>query len=91
MSMDRMEGISIVGRGEEVVSGEIDKGDRVGKTELLGGGVCLGNHRLACSVKSGRVVHPGVVMFDERVVGGKGQKDKVMVDVREGELMMYNR
>ena len=29
---------------------ERDKGDRVGKEELLSGGVCLGSQSLACSV-----------------------------------------
>ena len=51
--MDRTGGISIVGRGEDVTTGEIDKEDEVGKAEPLGGGVCLGNHRSVCPVERG--------------------------------------
>ena len=92
MMTDRTGGISIVGGNEVVTMGEeIDRGDGVGKVELLGGGVCSGNHKSVCSVERGQVVHPGVVMFDWRVVEDKGQDDKVAADVKEEELMMYNK
>ena len=43
--MERTGGISIVGRGEDVTTGEErDKGGGVGKTELLGGRICSGSH-----------------------------------------------
>ena len=49
-STERMRGISTVDGGEEVTTGgEIDKRDRVGKEELLGGGVCSGIQSSACS------------------------------------------
>ena len=52
MSMDRTRGISIVDGGEAVtMSEEIDKGDGVGKEELLGGGVYSGNQSLVCLVE----------------------------------------
>ena len=42
--MERTGEISIVGGGEEVtMGGEMDRGDRVGKEELLGGRVCSGS------------------------------------------------
>ena len=48
-STERMGGISIVVRGEDVTMGEeIDKGDGAGNIELLGDGVCLENLGLAC-------------------------------------------
>ena len=53
MLTERTEGISIVDRGEEVTTGDIDKGDRVGKEELLGGRVCSGIQSSACSVGRG--------------------------------------
>ena len=52
-STDRTEGISMVDEGEGVTTREIDKGNGVGKAELLGNGVCLGDHKLACSVRRG--------------------------------------
>ena len=55
MSTERTGGISIVGRGEAVTIGEeIDKGDRVGKEEPLGGGVCSGIQSSAHSVRKKR-------------------------------------
>ena len=51
MSTERMGGISIVGRDEDVTTGEdIDKEDRIGKEEPLGGGVCLGSQSSVHSV-----------------------------------------
>ena len=71
---DRTGGISMVGGGEEVTTGEeIDRRDVVGKTELLDGGVCSRSHSLACSVKKKRQeVHLGVATLEGRVVGDKG-------------------
>ena len=69
-STERTGGISIVGGGEEVTTGEeIDRGDGVGKEELLGGGVCSGSQSSTCSAERGQVVHPGVVMLEGRVFG----------------------
>ena len=40
----------------------------MGNRELLGSGVCSGDHSLACSVERGQVVHPEVVMLEGRVL-----------------------
>ena len=90
MSTDRTGGISTLGGDEEVATGEErDRGDRVGKAEPLGSGVCLGSQSLARSVgKKRQEVHSGVAMLDGRVAGDKGQEDKVAVDVSEGEFMI---
>ena len=63
--------ISTVGGGEEVtMEDKMDRGDGVGKVELLGGEVCLGSQSLACSVGERRwEVHLGVVTTDGRVSG----------------------
>ena len=54
MLMERIGGISIVGRGEDVTTGEeIDKGDGVRKEELLGSGVYSGIQSLACPMERG--------------------------------------
>ena len=54
MLIERTEGISIIDGGEVVTSrGEIDKGDRIGKEELLGGRVCLGSQSSIGSVGRG--------------------------------------
>ena len=54
MSTERMGGISIVGGGEGATTGEeMGRGDRVGKEESLGGGVCSGSQRSMCSVERG--------------------------------------
>ena len=66
--MERTGGISIVGGGEEVTIEEIGKGDRVGKSELLGKEVYVGNQGSACSMERSQVVHPRVAMLDRRVV-----------------------
>ena len=88
-----MGGISIVGGGEEVTTEEeIDREDKVGKVEPLGSRVYSESHSSACSVgKRRQEVHPGVVAFDRRVAGKEGQEDRVAVDVKEGEFMMYNK
>ena len=65
-------GISIVGGDEEVVTtrDEMDRGDGVGKEELLGGGVCLWSQSSAHSVEKKRwEVHLGVATTDGRVSG----------------------
>ena len=50
-SIERMEGISIAGGGEDVATGdEMDRGDGVRKEELLDGRVYSGNQSSACSV-----------------------------------------
>ena len=91
-SIDRTEGISIVGGEVVTTDDERDRGDGVGKAELLGSGVCLGSQSSACSVRKKRwEVHPGVAMFEGRVAGDEGQEDKMVVDVKDGELMMYDK
>ena len=82
--MERMGGISIVVGGEDIA-----KGDGAGNEELLGEGVCLENQGSAC-VGRGRVVHPGVAMLDGRVLGEEVREVKVAVNVRDGELMMFD-
>ena len=90
-STERTGGISTVGGGEEVTTGEeIDRGDGVGKEEPLGGGVCLGIQSLTFSVERGWVVHSRVVMVEERVFGDKEQEVRVVVDVKEGELIVFD-
>ena len=54
MLTERTGGISIVLGGEAVTTrGEIDKGDGVGKSGLLGSGVCLESQSSACSERRG--------------------------------------
>ena len=91
-STERTGGISIVGRGEYVVTEEeIDKRDGVGKSGLLGGGVCLESQSLVHSVGERRQeVHPGVATLNGRVLGDEEHEDKVVVVVRDRELMMCN-
>ena len=49
--MERTGGISIVGGGEGITTGDkMDRGDGVGKAELLDSGVCLGSQSLVYSV-----------------------------------------
>ena len=51
MLTERTRGISIVGRGKDVTTGEDkDRRDGVGKAEPLGSGVCSGSQSLARSV-----------------------------------------
>ena len=89
--MERTGGISIIDRGEEVTTGEeIDKEDGVGKEELLDSGVCSGIQSLACFVERGRVVHLGVVTLEERVLEDKNREVRVVVDVKEGELIVFD-
>ena len=90
MLMERTGGISIVGGGEDITIEEMGKGDRVGKSELLGDRVCMENQSSACSVERRQMVHPRVVMLEGDVVGDEGQEDKVMVEVNEWELIVYN-
>ena len=87
-----MEGISIVDRGEVVTTREKrDRGDSVGNSGLLGGGVCSGSQSLACSVGGRRwEVHPGVVILDGKVSRDEERDVKVAVDVKEGEFMLCN-
>ena len=88
-----MGGISIVGGGEVVTMEEdMGKGDGVGKSDLLSEGVCLGYQSVACSVgRKRQKVHLGVVTFEGRVAGDGGQEDKVVVDIKDRELMIYNK
>ena len=65
------------------------KGDGVGKVESWRDGVFVGDHRLIGSVTRGQVVHPGVATLDGRVAGDEEQEVKVVVDVREEELMLF--
>ena len=57
---------------------------------LLGEGVCLGNHGSMFSEGMERVAHPGVAMLDGRVSGDEVRDVKVAVDVKEGELMLFD-
>ena len=68
---------------------EIDRRDGVGKEELLGGGVCSGIQSLTFSVERGCVVHLGVAMVEGRVFGDEEWEVRVAVDVKEGELMIF--
>ena len=86
--MERTGGISTVSRGEDVtIEDEIGRGDRAGKSELLGDGVCLGSQSLACSMEKKRQeVHLEVVTFDDRVAGEDRQEDRVTEVVKKVEL-----
>ena len=91
MSTERTGGISIVAGGEEVTTGgEIDRGDGVGKEELLGSGVCLGCQSSMRLEERERVAQPGVAMLDGRVSGKKVREVRVAVDVKEEELMIFD-
>ena len=93
MLTERMGGISIVGRGETVATREeIDRGGGVGTSGLLGSGVCSESQSLVCSVEKKRwEVHLEVVTIDRRVSGDEEQEVRVVVFVREGELMMFDK
>ena len=90
-STDRTGEISIVIRGEEVTTDKkIGKGDGVGKSEVLGDRVCSGYQRVVCSVERRQEVHPGMTMFNGKVAGDERQEDRVVEEVREEELMMFD-
>ena len=84
MSTERTGGISIV-VGEEIIAGE-----GIGKEVLLGEGVYRRNHGSMFSEGTGRVAHPGVATLDGRVSGDEVRDVKVAVEVRDGELMMFD-
>ena len=65
----------------------VAKGDRVGNSELLDDGVCLGNQGSVCAER-GRVVHLGVVTFEGRVSGDEVREVRVTEEVSEGELIL---
>ena len=65
-------------------------GEEVGNEVLLGEGVCLGNQGSMFSEGMEHVAHPGVATLDGRVSGEEVQEVKVAVEVREGELMMFD-
>ena len=92
--MDKTEGISIV-QGDEVRARDegrgIGIGEGEGKFDLLEDGVLAGNQRVAISVERRQEVHPEVVMFEDKVVGNEGQEERVTVEVKEGELMLFNK
>ena len=85
-STERTEGISIVVGDEEMTVG-----DGVGNEVLLGEGVCLGDQGSMFSEGMERVTHPGVATLDGRVSGDEVQDVKVAVEVKEGELMMFDK
>ena len=91
-STERTGGISIVGGGEVVTTGdERDKGDGVGNEEPLDGGVCSESQSSACSVGyKGREVHLKVAMLDGRVLEEEEWEVRVAVFVNEGELIMFD-
>ena len=66
------------------------RGGGIGKEVLLGEGVYLGNQGLMFSEGMERVAHPGVATLDGRVSGEEVREVKVAVEVREGELMMFD-
>ena len=73
MLTNRMGGISIVDGGEEVTTeGEIDKRDRVEKSNLFGDGVCIRYQSVACLVERRWKVHTEVVMLEDNVAGDEG-------------------
>ena len=67
------------------------KGDGAEKSKLLDNGVCSESQSSACSVgRKRQEIHPGVVTLDGSVVGDEVREDKVMVEVSEGELMLFD-
>ena len=91
-STEKTDGISMVVGGEDVTMGEdMDRGDRVGKEEPLSSRVCSGNQSSMCSMERGQVAHLGVATLEERVLGDKDRDVKIVVDVKDGELMMCNK
>ena len=70
---ERTGGISIVGGGEDVTTGEErDNRDGVGNSGPLGSGACSGSQSSVHSVGKKRwEVHPGVVTLDGRISGDK--------------------
>ena len=69
----------------------MDRGDGVGKEEPLDSGVCSGCHSSTCSVERERVTYPGVATLDRRVLGEEEREVRIMVDVQDGELMMFDK
>ena len=68
--MERIGRISMVGRKDVTTGEDRDKGDRVGKEELIGSGVCLGSQSSVHSVEERRwEVQPRVTILDERASG----------------------
>ena len=49
-----------------------------------------GIQSLACPVERGRVVPPGVVTSEGRVLGDEDQEVRVAIDVKERELIAFN-
>ena len=86
-------GISIVDGDKEVTTGEeMDRRDGVRKVELPCSRVCLGSQSSAHSVEKKRQeVHPGVATLDGRVSGDEEQEVKVVMDVKERELILYDK
>ena len=82
--------ISTVDGGEDVTTGEEkDSGDGVGNSGPLSSGVCSGSQSSAHSVgKKRQKVQPGVAMLDGRVSRDEKQDVKVVVDVKDRELIM---
>ena len=78
--------------GGKVVTmrGEIDRGDGVGKEEPPGGRVCSGSQSLTCSEERERVAHLEVATLEGSILGEEEQEVKVAVDVKDGELIVFN-
>ena len=76
--MERMGGISRVGGGEMVATGDKkDKGDGVGKSGPLGGGMYSGSQSSAHSVGKKRwEVHLGVATLEGRVSGNRSERSR---------------
>ena len=67
MLTDKMGGISTV-LGDKVTT----KGDREGKSDLLGDGVASENQRVIVSVERIQEVQSGIVTLEGRVAGDEG-------------------
>ena len=65
-------------------------GEGIGKEVLLGEGVYLGNHGSMFSEGIERVAHPGVATLDGRVSGDEVRDGKVAVEVKDGELIVFD-
>ena len=76
---------------EEVTTGDIGKGEGVGKEELSGSRVCSSTQSSTHSVERGRVVQPEMAMLEGKVLGEEEQEVKVVVDIKDGELIVFER
>ena len=89
--MDRTVGISIV-CGDEVMAKDegrgIGMGKGEGKSKWLRDSMELGIQRTANSVDRSWEVQPVVATLEDRVAGDKRQEERVVIEVKERELML---